>query len=265
MGYKWCCALLMGCLIPHSVHAGPQVKAESKAKTNSTACGKNADPATAICRGPWSGKTISLFNTWMAPDTNPDRKLRLPSPDKTKALLVNGFQVRLLVSGQKLWTPFGNMHDAEVAWSPDSKRLFVTWSESGELGPWHVQVFEATEKGLVEFKGITKQARRDILQRERRAPIPKWVTREYREMWRSLLKYCEPDMIGSQWLNGSKEVLLSARAGPDSGCKYMAEFVVYRLDASTGKILQTYKNREAHRAFGDEDLPGMDDDIDGDL
>ncbi len=77
-------------------------------------------------------------------------------------------------------------------------------------------------------------------------------------MWRSL-DYCEPDMIGSQWLNGSKEILIAARAGPDSGCKYMGDIVVYRLDAESGKILQTYKAKEAHQMFGDDDLPRVDD------
>jgi len=261
MDYKWCCALLMGCLFAYSGHAGPQAKAESRAKTDRTACGKDSDPAFALCRGPWSGKTISLFNTWMAPDTIPDRKLRLASPDKTKILIVNGFRVRLLANGRRIWTPFGNMHDGEVAWSPDSKRLFITWSESGELGPWHVQVYEVNENGLTELKNITKEAREDILRREHKAPIPKWVTPEYRGTW-NYISYCEPDMIGSQWLNGSKEILIAARAGPDSGCRYMADILVYRLDAETGKILQTYKAHEAHRIFGDEDLPAVDHDDD---
>ena len=261
MGYKLNCALLSGCLFAYSVFAGAQVKTAPRTKPDRTACGKNADAVYAICRGPWSSKTISLFNTWTGLDTNPDRRLRLSSPDKTKALVVNGFQIRLLTDGHLFWTPFGKMHDAEVAWSPDSKRLFVTWSESGELGPWQVQVYDVAKNGLIELRNITKEARRDILRREHEAPIPKWVTREYREMWRSLI-YCPPDMIGSQWLNGSREILVAARAGPDSGCRYMADIVVYRLDAETGKILQTYKAHEAHQIFGDEDLPAVDDDDD---
>lgn len=153
------------------------------------------------------------------------------------------------------------MHDAELGWAPDSSRLFVTWTESGELGPWHVQVYDVTEQsGLSEIRDLTKYARADILAREHKATIPKWVTPEYRPMWDSLI-YCEPDMIGSQWLNGSKEILVSARAGPDSGCRYMDEIVVYRLDAGNGRILQTYKLREAHRMFGDDDLPAILDDI----
>ena len=100
------------------------------------------------------------------------------------------------------------------------------------------------------------QARGDMLRRERKAPIPKWVTQLYRPMWDSL-DYCEPDMIGSQWLNGSKEILIAAGAGPDSGCKYMSEWVIYRLDAATGRVLQTYTSKEAHRIFGDNDLPKL--------
>src|SRR5882672_9341970 len=67
---------------------------------------------------------------------------------------------------------------------------------------------------------------------------------------------------GGRGLNGSKEILIAARAGPDSGCRYMADILVYRLDAETGKILQTYKAHEAHRIFGDEDLPAVDHDDD---
>jgi len=149
------------------------------------------------------------------------------------------------------------MHDAEVGWAPDSARLFVTWSESGELGTWHVQLYQVTERGLKEIKGVTKLVRGDMLHRERKAPIPRWVTHEYRPMWDSL-DYCEPEMVGSQWLNGSKEILVAAGAGPDSGCKYMGEWVMYRLDTTTGEVLQAYTSREAHRIFGDDDLPKFD-------
>lgn len=229
--------------------------------TKEADCDRKADLRDAVCHGMWSGKTTSLFNTWTAPDTNPERRLRLTSPDGRKTLVVDGFQVRLIINGKRFWTPFGQMHDAEVAWAPDSARMFVTWSESGELGVWHVQVFDITENGLKEIPEITRFARRDILRRERGASIPKWVKSEYRDMWNSLA-YCEPDMMGSQWLNGSKEILVAARAGPDSGCKYMGDIVVYRLEASTGEILQTYTGREAHQAFGDEDLPAVDDEDD---
>jgi hypothetical protein len=191
----------------------------------------------------------------MAPDTNPGRRLDLPSPDGKKVIQVRESHVRLKMNGKRYWTPFGNMHDAEVGWAPDSTRLFVTWSESGELGPWHTQVYDVTETGLVEIPGVTRHVRADLVLRMKRAPLPKWVaTREERAMW-STLDYCADDAVGSQWLNGSGEILVAGLAGPDSGCKYMGDFVVYRIEVETGKILQAYSEKDAHRLFGEADLP----------
>ena len=75
-------------------------------------------------------------------------------------------------------------------------------------------------------------------------------------MWTSL-EYCADDVVGSRWLNGSTELLVSGLAGPDSGCKYMGDFVVYRIQVATGKILQAYSEKESQRLFGDADLPKL--------
>jgi hypothetical protein len=231
-------------------------------KKRITECSENGDPRYMVCRGAWSGKAVDLFNTWMAPDTNPERRLDLVSPDGEKIIQVRGFHVRLRMNGRRYWTPFGNMHDAEVGWAPDSTRLFVSWTESGQLGPWHTQVYNLTESGLVELAGVTRHVRPDMVRRMRRAPLPKWVdTREKRGLWSSL-EYCADDVVGSEWLNGPDEILVAALAGPDSGCKYMGDFVVYRIQVTTGKILQTYSEKEAQRVFGDEDLPRVDADDD---
>ncbi len=239
------------------LHAVPQEHDLPVADIQSTDCRNNADRRYAVCRGAWSGKTVALFNTWMAPDTNPERILKLPSPDGQKVIQVRGFHVRLLMDGKRYWTPFGNMHDAEVGWAPDSNRLFVTWSESGVLGPWHTQVYDVTHTGLVEVPGVTRNVKPDLISRMKGAPLPSWVgTREVRAMWTSL-EYCADDVVGSRWLNGSTELLVSGLAGPDSGCKYMGDFVVYRIQVATGKILQAYSEKESQRLFGDADLPKL--------
>src|SRR5271154_3508265 len=227
-----------------------------------TDCTQNGDRNFMICRGAWSGKTVSLFNTWSAPDSNPERLLDFPSPDCKKIIQVRGFRVRLMMNGKRFWTPFGNMHDAEVGWAPDSGRLFVTWSESGELGPWHTQVFEVTETGLAEIPGVTRRVRPDMLLRMRKAQLPHWVaTQAERDYW-SGLEYCAEDAVGVQWFKGSSEILVAAMAGPDSGCKYMGDFVVYRIEVTTGRILQTYSEKDAQRTFGDDNLPRIDADED---
>jgi hypothetical protein len=248
----WVCLVL---LLP--VARSEQINGVTVDK-QTTDCNAKGDPRYMVCRGRWSGKTIALFNTWMAPDTNPGRWLDLPSPDGEKIIQVRGFHVRLSINGKRYWTPFGDVHDAEVAWAPDSTRLFVTWSESGQLGPWHTQVYNVSANGLAEIPSVTQRVRPDMIRRMRRAQLPKWVaTAEERAMWSSL-DYCADDIVGSQWLNGPGEILVAALAGPDSGCKYMGDFVVYRIDVATGKILQTYTEKDAQRIFGKEDLPSVD-------
>jgi hypothetical protein len=252
----WACLVL---LLPEAL---PQQINRVTENKQSTDCSEHGDRRYMVCRGAWSGKTVALFNTWMASDTNPERRLDLPSPDGKKIIQVRGFHVRLTIKGKQFWTAFGNMHDAEVGWAPDSSRFFVTWSESGGLGPWHTQVYSVTETGLVELPGVTRAVRPDMLLRMKRASLPKWVdTNEKRAMWSGLI-YCADDVVGSQWLNGSDEILVAALAGPDSGCKYMGDFVVYRIEVATGRILQTYSENDAQRIFGNEDLPSVDADHD---
>jgi hypothetical protein len=259
---RWRLAKLLLCLVPFVPMAFSQEINRIAPNKQLTDCGKNADRRFTMCRGAWSGRTVALFNTWSVPDMNPGRRLDLPSPDGKKVIQVRGFRVRLSVNGKRFWTPFGNKHDAEVGWASDSTRLFVTWSESGELGPWHTQVFDVTEAGLVEIQGVTRHVRANLILRMKSAPLPKWVaTPQERAMWGSL-EYCADDVVGSQWLNGSSEILVAGLSGPDSGCKYMGDFVVYRIDVMTGRILQVYSGKDADRIFGDENLPRID--ADGD-
>lgn len=255
MRRRWLASVLVS-LVPLSPTALSQQTNRASQKTKLFDCqGNNVDQRYAVCRGAWSGKTVALFNTWMAPDSNPERQLDLLSPDGKKIIQVRGFHVRLKMNGKWYWTPFGNMHDAEVGWAPDSSRLFITWSESGQLGPWHTQLYDVTEAGLVEISGVTRHVRTDLISRMKSAPLPKWVASpEYRALWRTL-DYCADDVVGSQWMNGSDEILVAGLAGPDSGCKYMGDFVVYRIEVATGKILQTYSEKEAQHIFGDQDLP----------
>jgi hypothetical protein len=262
MTSRWRLAPLWLCLVPFVPTAFSQTVNRVTQNKQLTDCDKNADRRYAVCHGAWSGKTVLLFNTWMAPDTNPGRRLDLPSPDGKNVIRVRGFHVRLNANGKRFWTPFGNMHDAEVGWAPDSTRMFVTWSESGQLGPWHTQIFDVTEAGLVEIPGVTRYVRADLIHRMKSAPLPKWIaTPQHRAMW-STLEYCADDVVGSQWLSGSGEILVAGLSGPDSGCKYMGDFVVYRIEVATGRILKAYSEKDARRTFGDEDLPRVDADAD---
>jgi hypothetical protein len=249
------CWLALACLcLIASPSASPRQNRDA-VTTKRTDCDKDSDLRYAVCRGDWSANAVALFNTWMTPDTNPERRLDLPSPDGEKVIRVRGFHVRLYMNGKQYWTPFGSMHDAEVGWAPDSTRLFVTWTETGELGPWHTDVYEIEADGLKAIPGVTQHVRNDLITRMKRAAVPKWVSNsQERAMWDGL-HYCAYDVVGSRWMNGSKELLVAGLAGPDGGCKYMGDFVAYRLKVETGEILQVYSAREAVRTFGDRSLP----------
>jgi hypothetical protein len=259
---RWCLALAWTCVLAFPLPAQSANTSHSSKNKPTTVCTDNGDRAYMVCRGAWSGKSIALFNTWMAPDINPDRHLDFPSPDGRKIIRVRGFHVRIRIDGRQFWTPFGNMHDAEVGWAPDSTRLFVTWTETGQLGPWHTRVYDVTQSGLAEVAGVTRNVRSDLVRRMKRAPIPKDLLSDMGKGYWDSLEYCAYDVIGSQWLNGSSEILVSGLAGPDSGCKYMGDFVVYRIEVASGEILQSYTEKEAQRIFGDADLPVIDPDED---
>ena len=82
----WVCLFL---LLP--VALSEQINRVDENK-QSTDCTDNSDRRYMECRGPWSGRTVALFNTWMAPDTNPERRLSLLSPDGKKVIQVRGFR-----------------------------------------------------------------------------------------------------------------------------------------------------------------------------
>jgi hypothetical protein len=244
-------------------HPSLNAQAETKARAPQTEPTKAAsvrkpskiDRRYAIGRGSWSAATVSLFNTWSALDENPGRHMSFYSPDRKKLIEVVGADVFLRIGGRTFNTDI-NSHDAELGWAPDSTKYFVSWTETGELGPWHMQVYSVDESGVHEFPKVDEPARKDFEQRVRQLPIdPELDTPELRGIWDSD-EYCEPyHVIGGRWLNGSKEILLSVLIRNTSDCKYMSEFNVYRVNAVTGEILQRFTAAKAHKRFGDKYLP----------
>jgi hypothetical protein len=226
--------------------------------TASTKKPPKIDRRYAMGSGSWSAATISLFNTWSALDENPGRRMSFYSPDRKKLIEVVGADVSFRMGGRTFDTDINSFvkHDAELGWAPDSTKYFVTWSESGELGPWHMQVYGVDESGIHEYPKVAEPARKDFEHLVRRLPIdPELDTPDLRVFWDSD-EYCEPyHVIGGRWLNGSQEILLSVLIRNTGDCKYMSEFNVYRVNAVTGQILQRFTAAEGHKRFGDKYLP----------
>jgi hypothetical protein len=227
-------------------------------KTASAKPSHQLDRRYAVARGSWSAAAVSLFNTWSAFDDNSDRHMSFYSPDRKKQIEVVGANVFLHIQGKTFNTDIDSVvkHDAELSWAPDSTKYFVTWTESGELGPWHMQVYGVDDSGIHEFPNVGEPARKDVEQRVRQRPIdPEMDTPELRGFWKAD-SYCEPyHVIGGRWLNGSKEILLSVLIRNVGDCRYMSDFNVYRVNAATGEILQRFTAIEANKHFGGRYLP----------
>ncbi len=232
-----------------------QVKMLETAPTKTSA---QPDRRDAISSGAWSAATISLFNTWSALDDNPDRRASFYSPDHKKLVEISGENVVLRIAGRTFRTNINNVtkHDGELGWAPDSTKFFLTWSETGELGAWHLEVYGVDAAGVHEFSGVADLARKDFERLVRKMPIdPDLNTPELKKIW-DYDGYCDPyNVVGGRWLNGSREILLSVLVPNTSDCRYMSLFDVYRVNATTGVILQRYTASEAHKLYGGKYLP----------
>ncbi len=237
---------------------GTQVGSTKPVRTTAKKNSPKLDRQNVVTPGAWSAATISLFGTWSAFDDNPDRHISFQSPDRLKTIQVDGPLVTLEIGGRSFETGINSesKHDAELGWAPDSTKFFVTWSESGELGPWHMQVYAADDSGIHEFPKVEETARKDYEQRVRKLPIdPEVNTPALKHFW-EIAEYCEPyHVIGARWLNASREILLSVLIRNTGDCRYSSQFNVYRVNATTGEIVQRFTATEGHRRFGDKDLP----------
>jgi hypothetical protein len=233
----------------------PCVRVTAAARTEPRS--KPLDKQHALVRGPWSSATISLFNTWGALDNNPGRSICILSPDGKEIVDIREGRVSISIGGKVHPTGFGDLTNPELDWASDSSRLFVTWTDGGEEGTWHTDVFDVTAGGLIQLNGLLDRARMDFEKRVRELPMdPLLNDNEHdRSVWEEAA-YCEPyNVVGSQWLRGSKELLVSVLVPNTSACRYMTAFNVYRVAVPTGDILERYTAAEAHKKFDPATLP----------
>jgi hypothetical protein len=213
------------------------------------------DRRTSVSRGEWSSKTVSLFNTWGGLDSNPGRRLSLASPDGKKIIEVRNERVGIVIDGKAYRTKLGEKTNAELGWAPDSQYFFLTWTDGGDTGTWHTDLYSVGASGLRRIDKFENQVRSEFEQRIRHLPMPKEFGRSVdRHFWLEA-QYCEANIVGAEWLNGSQQLLLSALVPNVGDCRYMSTFGVYRVAVPSGNILQHYKAREAYKEFDRKNLP----------
>lgn len=221
---------------------------------HSSAQSISKDRRTAVNRGEWSAQTVSLFNTWGALDSNPGRVLTLPSPDGHKIIQVRNETVGIVIEGKGYRTRFGKKTSAELGWSPDSKAFFLTWTNGGDTGTWHTELYSVANSGIKQITGFENKIRDDFEHRIRHLPMPKFASSMDRQYWLGK-EYCEANLVGAQWLKGSQELVVSALVPNVGICRFASRFEVYRVAVPSGKILQRYTPLEAYQKFDRNSLP----------
>lgn len=175
----------------------------------------------------WSREASSL------PYDKGTRHVEIVSPDKGKMAIIDG--VKVIVVMEKKHLP--NNEDtgvnalAELLWSPSSTAFSITESYGGEVGDWHVSVYEI-RGGRVYRLNVTKE-----------------VVQSFKRHYRC--KESEDPNVGAvKWLNGGKCLLLVAEVPPHSSCPEMGKLRGYIVEVPTGKIVQQFDERKLRADWG---------------
>lgn len=161
----------------------------------------------------------------------------LPSPDGKNRLRMNEilsaddpwqFQASLSTEGKTYTMSFIGYVNAEVAWSPDSRAFFVTYSDGGNVGTYHVLVFRV---------GAGQPHPIEIFRNGRRLFKPNCFDPEF------------PNIAAISWGADSKALIIAAEVPPHSSCASMGTFQAFEITIPAGKILRRYDQLEAKKLF----------------
>lgn len=139
-------------------------------------------------------------------------------------------RVWLSHNGKQYSLPFGAYVGAEVVWSPDSSAFFVTYSDSGAVGTYHVLVYTIDEKG---------PHRSEPIPNGRKLLKPDCMTPEY------------PNVGGIRWGDDSHTLIIAVEVPPHSSCVDMGTFKAYEISLPSGTVLNEYGQLDAKRSFAD--------------
>lgn len=197
-----------------------------------------------VCAQVSQGSTgvFSRSATTIWPSSSVPKSLVIKSPDKQCALIAEyhpqsgmrsqAITVDLQIHGVRFHTNLGQLVNSEVQWSPDSKALAVTFSDGGDVGTYHTQIYWIEEHGF-RVQEPTQSVKRTFA-------LQKLVCFEP-----------EPPNIGAiEWLGSSERIVVAAEIPPHSNCDNFGTFKAYEIRLPEGEILKVYGQIEAKHLFG---------------
>jgi hypothetical protein len=107
----------------------------------------------------------------------------------------------------------------EIGWSPTSTSFFVTYSDGGAVGTYHVSVYRISA-GRLEKIDLTAAVRQDFQTQYPMCDSPE-----------------EPNIAGVAWSVDSTKLLVAAQVLPHSNCDNTGTFKLYTVAASNGRII----------------------------
>ncbi len=118
--------------------------------------------------------------------------------------------------------------EAEAAWAPDSSSFFVTYSDAGAVGTYHVVIYRVDDEGLHSHE-----------------PIPNGRT--------IFPPYClDPEIpnVGAvRWGSGSSTIVIAVEVPPHSSCADMGTFRAFEISLPDARVLRQYGQLETKRLF----------------
>jgi hypothetical protein len=163
----------------------------------------------------------------------------ISSPDGTKAILIRppripgsdeNHEVVVRAYGREHRTTAGALVNAEVAWAPDSTAFFVTYSEGGNVGTYHVKLVHVTASGLA----VTE-------------PIP-----EGRKLGAPTCVDVESPNVGAvRWTGrGSRRLLVAVQVPPHSSCADMGTFSLFEIELPRARVIKKWSQLDGKKRFG---------------
>jgi hypothetical protein len=181
--------------------------------------------------GIWSHSATSIWGAVAGTIASPDGKKALlirppqnPHSDETHTVTVKA-------NGREYKSSLGAWVNAEVMWSPDSKAFFVTYSDGGNEGTYHVKVVYVEPTGLRIVEPLANG---------RKLFVPTCFDPE------------RPNVAAVKWMGqDSSRLLIAVQVPPHSSCASMGTFRAFEVAVPDGTVLAKYGQLPAKKLFGD--------------
>jgi len=177
--------------------------------------------ARNICTPPSGG--VGDGNIW-----SPDLRRRVairPTPDGETALFAIDEHGRETAIDTAAWPC------PEIGWSADSALFFVSYSDGGAVGTFHVSAYRIAAGKTVKID-IASAVRRDFQRRYPACFAPE-----------------TPNVAGIAWSKSAVTVLVAAQVLPHANCDNMGTFALYEVAVPSGKILRRIPQLAAKASF----------------